>query len=184
MATTLHSSLSDPDLHEPKGVSAATSGQVYVANGSGSGAWTKYAASNVTVTDTAGYFTATDVENTLKEIYERPLHLHASLTDVSNASFILIPFPYNVEIVSIRFVLQASITASDSTVTVTRGGDSASLGTKTITHTGSAEGTTFDFTPSGNTSINATTHKYIKIASDGASGGTSQMDITVSFKRT
>lgn len=36
----LHSSLTDPNLHEPKGVSTATSGQVYVANGSGSGAWT------------------------------------------------------------------------------------------------------------------------------------------------
>lgn len=184
MAETLHSTLSDPDLHEPKGVSAATVGQVYVADGLGSGTWTKYASSNVTVTDTAGYFTATNVENTLKEIYERPLHLHVSLADVSYASFVLVPLPYNVEIVSIRFVLHTSIHTADSIVTVTRGGDSASLGTKTISYSGSAEGTTFDFTPSGNASINATTHKYIKIASDGASSGTVPMDITVSFKRT
>lgn len=40
MPTVLHSSLTGTDLHEPKGVSSASSGQVYVANGGGSGAWT------------------------------------------------------------------------------------------------------------------------------------------------
>jgi len=39
MATVQHSALTDPNLHEPKGVSTAASGKVYVANGSGSGAW-------------------------------------------------------------------------------------------------------------------------------------------------
>lgn len=36
-----HSTLTDPELHEPKGAATATSGQVYAANGSGSGAWAK-----------------------------------------------------------------------------------------------------------------------------------------------
>ena len=40
MANVNHSALTDPYLHEPKGAAAATSGQVYVANGSGSGTWT------------------------------------------------------------------------------------------------------------------------------------------------
>jgi hypothetical protein len=35
-----HSALTGSSLHEPKGVATATSGQVYVADGSGSGAWT------------------------------------------------------------------------------------------------------------------------------------------------
>lgn len=39
MANVNHSTLTDPYLHEPKGVAAATTGQVYVANGSGSGNW-------------------------------------------------------------------------------------------------------------------------------------------------
>lgn len=39
MANVLHSSLTGAELHEPKGVAAATSGQVYVADGGGSGAW-------------------------------------------------------------------------------------------------------------------------------------------------
>lgn len=34
-----HKVLTDPELHEPKGASTALSGQVYIANGLGSGAW-------------------------------------------------------------------------------------------------------------------------------------------------
>lgn len=36
----LHKDLTGADLHEPKGISTATSGQVYIANGLGSGVWT------------------------------------------------------------------------------------------------------------------------------------------------
>jgi hypothetical protein len=40
MANVAHSSLTGASLHEPKGAAAATAGQIYVANGSGSGSWT------------------------------------------------------------------------------------------------------------------------------------------------
>lgn len=36
----LHKDLTGADLHEPKGVATADSGQVYVADGAGSGSWT------------------------------------------------------------------------------------------------------------------------------------------------
>lgn len=39
MTTVAHSTLSGSDLHDAKGVATATSGQVYVANGSGTGVW-------------------------------------------------------------------------------------------------------------------------------------------------
>jgi hypothetical protein len=39
MANVNHSSLTDPYLHEPKGVSSAGAGQVYIADGAGSGTW-------------------------------------------------------------------------------------------------------------------------------------------------
>jgi len=38
--TIQHNVITDPDLHEPKGVATATSGKVYISDGSGSGAWT------------------------------------------------------------------------------------------------------------------------------------------------
>jgi hypothetical protein len=41
MPDVTHSSLTDPNLHEPKGASSAASGTWYIANGSGSGTWTK-----------------------------------------------------------------------------------------------------------------------------------------------
>ena len=40
MATIEHSTLSTGEIHEPKGAATASSGEVYVANGSGSGTWT------------------------------------------------------------------------------------------------------------------------------------------------
>jgi hypothetical protein len=39
MANINHSTLTDPYLHEPKGAGAAANGQVYIADGAGSGAW-------------------------------------------------------------------------------------------------------------------------------------------------
>lgn len=40
MADIAHSTLTGSDLHEPKGVASATSGQIYIADGAGSGVWT------------------------------------------------------------------------------------------------------------------------------------------------
>lgn len=34
-----HSVITDPNIHEPKGITSATASQVYVANGAGSGVW-------------------------------------------------------------------------------------------------------------------------------------------------
>ena len=39
MATVQHSALTDPNIHEPKGITTAQEGQVYVADGSNSGDW-------------------------------------------------------------------------------------------------------------------------------------------------
>lgn len=40
MANVSHASLTGSNLHEPKGISSASSGTVYIADGAGSGAWT------------------------------------------------------------------------------------------------------------------------------------------------
>lgn len=39
MVNINHNVLTDPYLHEPKGASTALAGQVYIANGAGSGSW-------------------------------------------------------------------------------------------------------------------------------------------------
>ncbi len=42
-----HRNISDPDLHEPKGVATAAANTAYVANGSGSGTWRRMAQGSV-----------------------------------------------------------------------------------------------------------------------------------------
>lgn len=49
-----HDSITDPDLHEPKGVAAATANKVYVANGAGSGSWQKITPTQIN-SDTSEY---------------------------------------------------------------------------------------------------------------------------------
>ena len=40
MADIEHSAITDPNIHEPKGVATATANQVYLSDGASSGAWT------------------------------------------------------------------------------------------------------------------------------------------------
>ena len=63
MADIQHSAIPDGQRHEPKGISTATNKQVYIANGSASGAWSKVgpiSLNGVTTNGTAGQFIAVD----------------------------------------------------------------------------------------------------------------------------
>lgn len=150
-----HRSIPDAERHEPKGVSTALIDTVYVSDGAASGVW--------------------------KEV---PFVISASLPDVSTPSFILVPIPTNLTVQAIKFTLYNAITVANSIITVTRGGDGASLGNATIVFTASAEGTSFDFVPSGNNAINASTHKYLKIATDGGSTTTAILGVSIKCKAT
>lgn len=61
MANVAHASLTGSQLHEPKGVAAASANTVYAADGAGSGAWT-----DVNTLVTATNFTTGDIKLTLK----------------------------------------------------------------------------------------------------------------------
>jgi len=63
-----HIDIPDAQLHEPKGAAGASSGQVYVANGAGSGAWAMVAADDIGIVDSGGYYSATEVEAALQEL--------------------------------------------------------------------------------------------------------------------
>jgi hypothetical protein len=47
MADVQHSAITDPEIHEPKGVATAANGRVYISNGVGSGAWNKVQDGNI-----------------------------------------------------------------------------------------------------------------------------------------
>lgn len=156
MANVNHSSLTDPYLHEPKGVAAAASGEVYVANGSGSGAWT--------------------AKETLIE-----LSLEGYLENVSAVEKVYVPIPFAGTVVKILTVLEAVISSANSTVTVKNAAGS-SMGTLTITASGSAAGDVDILVPASNNTVTA--DSFITIESDGASTNTAKLRFVVVLDRT
>lgn len=156
MANVNHSTLTDPYLHEPKGVASASSGEVYVANGSGSGTWT--------------------AKETLIE-----LSLEGYLEDVSSVETVYVPIPFAGTIVKVLTVLEASISSANSTVTVKNSAGS-SMGTLTITASGSAAGDVDILEPTTNNTVTA--DSFITIESNGASTNSAKLRFVVVLDRT
>lgn len=155
MASVNHSTLTDPYLHEPKGVASASSGNVYVANGAGSGVWT--------------------AKETLIE-----LSLEGYLEDVSAVETVYIPVPFAGTVSKVLTVLEGSISSADSTVTV-KNSAGTSMGTLTITASGSAAGDVDKLIPSSNNTVTA--DSFITIESDGASTNSAKLRFVVVLDR-
>jgi hypothetical protein len=118
-----HSTLTGADLHEPKGVAAATVGKVYVSDGLGSGSWTN-----------------------------PPYAVTGVIPDVSTVDQIYIPIPYAGTVVKVVTVLEGSLTTANGTVTV-RNAANTSMGTLTITQVGSAAGDIDILNPVSNNTV-------------------------------
>ena len=178
---TQHSLITGPDNHEPKGVESASINTVYVANGAGSGTWKNTETKDVGVTDTNSVISSSNLDGALYELYQGSYISNGVFTDVASSETLLVPIPWNCQITSIKMILAGPITTANSTITVTRS-DGAAMGSQVISFSGSAEGTTFVFTPSGNSTF--TNHNYVKLVSDGGASGVSKMYVQVIFKRT
>jgi hypothetical protein len=147
MANVNHSSLTDPLIHEPKGVASANANEVYVANGSGSGTWKDHRRSVFT------------------------LHF----ADISTASNMYFPIPFGGTVSRVTSVLEDSIAGSDLVVTV-KNSSSASMGTITVTQSGSAAGDIDFLNPSSNNTV--ADNDYILVQTNG--GPTSHVDFMIS----
>jgi hypothetical protein len=155
MANVNHSSLTDPLIHEPKGVASASVGKVYVANGSGSGTWT---AKETLVGETlTGY-----------------------IDNISAASTVYLPIPFAGTISKVVTVLEAAISSANATLTV-KDAAAASMGTITVTQSGSAAGDVDTLSPSSNNTVAA--DSFITIASDGASTNSATLRFVVVLDR-
>lgn len=207
--TVLHSALTTTDLHEPKGVSTATSGQVYVADGAGSGAWTTQSSATFTGVasgailrgDGANSYTSTTAwpdPNGITADYVfqadganngawvapqtlAPVMLNAVIADVSTAETVYIPIPYAGTITKVISVLGGAITVADATITVSNSA-AASMGTLTVAYTSSAAGDVDTLAPGSNNTVTA--DDYITIATDGGSTGAQKLWLTVVLERT
>lgn len=150
---TEHRDIPDAERHEPKGISTALEGQVYRSNGSASGQWKD------------------DI-----------ISISGVITDVSTASSVLIPIPVDCIVINIKAVLGSAITLADSNITVTRGGDSATIATFVVPFTDSGEGTTINTNPISNETLLVDTHNYIKVATDGGSTDVAKLYVTIKLK--
>lgn len=145
----LHSTLTGSDLHEPKGIEAASSGTTYIANGTGSGSWSKIASGNI---DTSSIFTTNKFLLTYK------------IESVAAATDVYIPVPHNCQLNAVYAAISGTITTTALVFTVYNG--VSSLGTITIA-AASIAGTAGSLT--GLTS-NFTTGGVVRVASGGTTG--------------
>ena len=140
MANTGHEALTGTDLHEPKGVAAATADKVYVANGSGSGVWEKITAASIDTT----------VINNLNKLI-----LNIELDDLSTAESHFVVCPLAGDIVSIFCVIDTAIATADTTLAFEIAGTVVTGGGITIAYSGSAAGDVDSSTPSAAKTLTA-----------------------------
>lgn len=88
MANVQHSSLTDPNIHEPKGITTAAANTVYMANGSATGSWT-----NVNRLPGTGWGQYSN------SVYVSTTALAISTTDV------IVPFDTNVNVTQLPITL-------------------------------------------------------------------------------
>jgi len=132
LANVQHSTLSDPNLHEPKGASTAAANTAYLANGSGSGTWT--AVNRLPGTGWGQYSNAFYVGTTA---------LAVSTTEV------LIPFDTNVNVTQLPISLTGTTTAlmnlSTETLQFVSAGDLHSLAITATIYSASGAPPNMDF---------------------------------------
>ena len=151
MANVTHSSLTGADLHEPKGVETANSEDIYVADGSGSGAWKG-----------------------------QTLLLDLKLTDISGSFDRYVPIPVACKVVQITTALSAAISGSDLVLTVKNAAGS-SMGTITVTQSGSAAGDIDTLTPTSNNTFEVNT--ALEIEGDGGPSSHVDLDVAILLER-
>jgi hypothetical protein len=147
-----HASLTGADLHEPKGVASATSGQVYVANGAGSGVWTTLSNAN-------------------------KVYITARLEDISTAKSVFVVPGVAGDVSKIYSVIDGAIASADCGLSFEIAGTPITSGGITIANSGSAAGDVDSSTPSAANTITA--GQAIEIISDGASTNTVNATITL-----
>lgn len=148
-----HKNITGANNHEPKGVESASSGQVYTANGLGSGSWTAPASSGKVV-------------------------VSGRLDDISAPSSIYMAAPVAGTITAVIVTLQTGVTVANSIVTGEIAGVPIGGLSITVTQAASAAGSVYsDTTISGSNTV--TVGSPIRIITDGGSTTTAIAHISV-----
>jgi hypothetical protein len=133
MANIQHSTLTDPNLHEPKGISTASANTVYMANGSGSGTYT-----NVNRLPGTGWGQ-----------YSNAVYVSTTYLAISTTAVIL-PFDTNANVTQLPITLAGStsplMNLTNETLLFVSAGDMHSISIALRIATVSANPDHFDFT--------------------------------------
>lgn len=151
MTTATHASMAGADLHEPKGVAAATANKVYVSDGAGSGSWLKLPA--------LGLDTVTNFSINRQNVTFRI----AALSTSGNNFFVI---PYICTVNKIWTVIQGT-TNTAQTILTCKNNAGSSMGTITVAN-GAVAGTVGSLVPVSNNTFTA--GQTLNIASNGGSG--------------
>lgn len=162
----VHANLTGANLHEPKGVASASADTVYVADGAGSGTWKKVTKDSIDATDIFGIN-----EFTMTFFYD----------DMGTAGSRYVALPYACTVTQIYTCIQAAIAGADNIFTF-RNTAGSSMGTITVTQSGSAAGDVDSLAPASNNTFSAGT--FMKIDSNGGDSGTTSAYITLICTRT
>lgn len=155
-----HRNLTGASLHEPKGVENANSGEVYVANGLGSGVWTNRFSGIVNLNS---------------------FILSQTINDVSSPSSLFLVVPAKSSLNRITAVLDGPITAANSVLTVYKNGASTGQ-TVTIPFSGSVAGTKVIQALSPVVAFND--GDILELRNDGGSTGTARLNVSFNFSAT
>ncbi len=178
--TVKHNALTGADLHEPKGVASASSGQVYVADGAASGAWSNYLATNLDLTGiTNGDFLYSNAGTVAGETLNNAnrVAITTQIDDISGTNSGYVVAPLAGDIIACWSVIDGAINTSDTVLTGSINGVNMTDGTITIATAGSAAGDRDSATPSANNTVAA--GDAIRFLSDGATGSAVKAVITI-----
>lgn len=121
-----HANITNAYLHEPKDVSAASSDQLYHADGAGSGDW------------------------------EYPeFMLNVRIPDISTADSVWVASPYAATIQKIYTTIEGAITSANAAITAEIGGTLVTDSAITVAFSGSAAGDVDSSTPSAANAVTA-----------------------------
>ncbi len=190
--TIQHAALTDPELHEPIGISGANADEIYTADGAGSGAWTAYPVLATTATaaevNTLDGITATTAELNILDgvtataVELNDIHLTLDIADGSADTSYYVVSPVDGLVSKIRTVIDDVVSTADITVTSSIGGVSITDGQVTIATAGSAAGDVDSATPSALNSISAGSAVKFAVAGGGA-GGAPRIHLVLTITR-
>ena len=160
-----HVTITDPNIHEPKGASTATANTVYIADGAGSGAWGALTPSSLEWIDIRAAI-QDDLDNTDLTLSGN-VWVFGKLADVSTASSEMVTIPMDCTVVDAVFTLGGAITTADATVSFKNSAGAAISPPLTVEFMTSGKGVQYTSTATGNNTLTGPT--WIEIQTDGAS---------------